>query len=49
MAQEQRIAAGFPFPVLVNETATEQRIAPGALIDETIATSADTLFAQSSM
>lgn len=37
MANAQRIVAGFPFPLLVNETATKQRIAPGALINETIA------------
>lgn len=37
MANAQRIAAGFPFPVYVNETATKQRIAPGVYVNETIA------------
>lgn len=37
MAGKQRISTGFPFPLLVNETQTKQRIAPGVLINETIA------------
>lgn len=37
MANKHRLALGFPFPVLVNETATKQRIAPGVLVNETIA------------
>lgn len=51
MANTQRIAQGFPLPILVNETATKQRIAPGVLVNETSNPPAapDTLFAQSSM
>lgn len=37
MANAQRIAGGFPFPVYVNETATKQRIAPVVYVNETIA------------
>lgn len=37
MANAQRIASGFPFPVYVNETQTKQRISPGAFVNETIA------------
>ena len=34
----QAIGGGFPFPVYVNETATDQRIATGGLyVDETVA------------
>lgn len=37
MANAQRIAGGFPFPVYVNETVTKQQIAPGVYVNETIA------------
>lgn len=37
MIKAQRIVAGFPFPLFINETAAKQRIAPGVFIDETIA------------
>ncbi len=37
MANAQRIASGFPFPIYVNETATKQRIAQGVYVDEKIA------------
>lgn len=32
---KQRIARGFPFPLLINETGSKQRISRGALINET--------------
>lgn len=37
MAGAQRIVPGFPFPFYVNETATKQRIYPGAYVNETVA------------
>lgn len=40
MANAQRIAVGFPFPVYVNETVTKQQIAPGVYVNETIAAAA---------
>lgn len=42
MAKKQAIAAGYPYPVYVNETATKQRIAPGVMINETVAATATT-------
>lgn len=40
MANAQRLASGFPFPVYVNETETKQRIGPGGYVNETIAAAA---------
>jgi hypothetical protein len=38
MATRQAIGGGFPFPVYVNETATDQRIATGGeYVNETVA------------
>jgi hypothetical protein len=36
MANAQRIVPGFPFAFYMNETATAQRIVPGAYMNETI-------------
>lgn len=38
MTATTRIAAGFLFPVYVNETATKQRIAPSVYVNETVVT-----------
>lgn len=46
MANAQRIAGGFPFPVYVNETVTKQQIAPGVYVNETIAAAGGTVLSR---